>query len=639
MTDVMPGSRPGMLDLEAKYTADEGEFFFTGIQALVRVPFDQVRADGRNGLRTAVFISGYQGSPLGGFDRELIDRKALLGRNHIVHQPGLNEELGATAVMGSQLSSTFDDGLYDGVLGIWYGKAPGLDRASDAIRHANYAGTSRFGGVLALAGDDPASKSSTLPSGSEHTLADLHLPTLFPGNVQEILDLGRHGVALSRASGLWTGFKIVTAVADGAGTAEVHPERIRPVVPTVEYQGRPYLPQVTGNLITPYSNEIEREIYEARMVLAREYAALNPGVNQVTVDPADAWLGIVASGRTYHEVVEALEKLGLDEAGLRANGVRLLRLGLRLPARARHRPPLRRRPVGDPRRRGEATVPRAGHQGRPLRPARRPPGRGQGGRSRSFADRALRLHRGRRAARAARGPSAPAHRPGPTAPGRGRPGPLPGQGARPAAQPHPVLLLGLPPQHGHEGAGGGHGRGRHRLSRHGHADGPRSGGAHHRHHADGRRGHALDRHRAVRGHRPPDPEPGGRHLLPLRIAGRAGVGGRRHQHHLQDPLQLGRGHDRWPGRPRRGRRPRAGGQPAARGREAGDHHHRRAPQVPGRQARTRASRSGTATASSRPRRSWPRSRASPSSSTTSSARPRSVGTASGAGPPTRPCGW
>jgi indolepyruvate ferredoxin oxidoreductase len=331
MTDVMPASRPEMLDLEAKYTADQGEFFFTGIHALVRVVLEQLRVDRRNGLRTAGFVSGYQGSPLGGFDRELLARKALLDQLDVVHRPGLNEELGATGVMGSQLASTFSDARYDGVLGVWYGKAPGLDRASDAIRHGNYAGTSRFGGVLALVGDDPACKSSTLPSGSEHTLADLHLPTLFPGNVQEILDLGRHGVALSRACGLWTGVKVVTAVADGAGSAEVHPDRIVPVVPTVEYQGRPYVPQVMGNLVTPFSNEIEREIYEARNVLARLYAAANRGVNDITVDSPDAWLGIVSSGRTYYEVVEALQKLGLGHAELRVAGIRLLRVGMVSP--------------------------------------------------------------------------------------------------------------------------------------------------------------------------------------------------------------------------------------------------------------------------------------------------------------------
>lgn len=329
MTDVM-GRPDAASDLDAKYATREGQFFYTGIQALVRVLFDQLRADRSGGLRTAAFVSGYQGSPLGGYDRELIAHRRLLDELDIVHTPGLNEELGATAVMGSQLASTFPGQRHDGVVGVWYGKAPGLDRAGDAIRHANYAGTSTNGGVLALTGDDPASKSSTLPSASEGTLADLHVPVLHPGNVQEILDLGRHGVHLSRAAGLWAGLKIVTAVADGAGTAEVGPDRIRPVVPTIEWRGKPYRPTVTGNLVTPYSNAIEQEIYEARLELALRYGQEN-GLNEITVAPTDAWLGIVASGRVYYEVVEALRKLGLDQDAIARNGIRLLRVGMMFP--------------------------------------------------------------------------------------------------------------------------------------------------------------------------------------------------------------------------------------------------------------------------------------------------------------------
>jgi indolepyruvate ferredoxin oxidoreductase len=327
MTDVEPRMRSHLTDLEAKYTADEGEFFLTGIQALVRLPMEQLRVDAANGLRTAAFISGYQGSPLGTYDLELKTRAKLLERMNIVHQPGLNEELGATAVMGSQLAQTFDTARYDGVLGVWYGKAPGLDRASDAIRHANYAGTARFGGVLALSGDDPANKSSTLPSRSEQTLEDLAIPTIFPGNVQEILDFGRHAIALSRLCGLWTALKIVTAVADGAGSAELHPGRIAPVLPTIEYNGMPYVPQVRGNFIS-VSNDIEAEIYGARLPLAELYAASNPALNEITVSSGDDWIGIVSSGQTYYEVVEALRKLGLDDDGLRRNGIRLLRMGM-----------------------------------------------------------------------------------------------------------------------------------------------------------------------------------------------------------------------------------------------------------------------------------------------------------------------
>ena len=326
MTDVM-ANRPGMNDLTAKFRADEGEFFFTGVQALVRVPLEQIRVDRAAGRRVAGFVSGYQGSPLGGYDRELGMVKSLLDALDIVHKPGINEELAATSVMGSQQVSALPSARFDGVLGVWYGKAPGLDRAGDAIRHAQYAGTSRHGGVLALTGDDPACKSSTLPSSSEASLADLHLPVLVPGNVQEVLDFGRHAIALSRATGLWAGFKIVTAVADGTGTTEVHPDRIVPVVPAFEYRGQPFVPRMELKFVGS-SNDIEREIYEARLPLARLYAAANPALNVVTVDTDDAWLGIVASGRTYYEVLEALKSLGLVERDLRQLGVRLLRLGM-----------------------------------------------------------------------------------------------------------------------------------------------------------------------------------------------------------------------------------------------------------------------------------------------------------------------
>jgi indolepyruvate ferredoxin oxidoreductase len=330
MTEVMPERSSAAFDLDAKYREEAGSFFFTGVQALVRVPMDQMRADRQAGHRTATFVSGYQGSPLGGYDRELIAHQQLCEQLNIVHQPGLNEELGATAVMGSQLSATFPQQRFDGVLGVWYGKAPGLDRAGDAIRHAAYAGTHRLGGVLALTGDDPSNKSSTLPSASEYALADLHTAVLHPGNVQEVLDLGMHGIGLSRVSGLWSALKIVTAVADGSGTAEVGPERITPVIPELEWNGKPYAPKVTGRLGGPVANAMEQEIYEARYEMARRYAIANK-LNKITVDAPDAWFGIVASGRLYHEVLAAAALLGLDEDGLRRNGIRLLQLAMMHP--------------------------------------------------------------------------------------------------------------------------------------------------------------------------------------------------------------------------------------------------------------------------------------------------------------------
>ena len=188
--------------LRDRYTAEDGQILATGIQALVRLPIDLMRGDRRAGHRTAAFIAGYQGSPLGGYDRELASQADILGALDIVHRPAVNEELGATAVMGSQLSMTFASHSYDGVAGIWYGKSPGLDRAGDAIRHGNYAGTGRLSGVLALVGDDPACKSSTLPSRSDVTLAGLDLPIVYPGTIQDVIDLGLHGFALVAGIGL-----------------------------------------------------------------------------------------------------------------------------------------------------------------------------------------------------------------------------------------------------------------------------------------------------------------------------------------------------------------------------------------------------------------------------------------------------
>ena len=190
----------------------------------MRLPIDLMRADRAKGWNTAAFISGYQGSPLGGYDRELQCQRKLLDELNIVHVPGLNEELAATSVFGSQVAQTYARPKYDGVAGIWYGKSPGLDRAGDAIRHGSFGGTARKGGVVLLVGDDAAAKSSTLPSRSDPTLVALHLPVFYPGTVQDVLDLGFHAFAMSRPTGLWVAMKITTPVADGSGIAEVSPE-------------------------------------------------------------------------------------------------------------------------------------------------------------------------------------------------------------------------------------------------------------------------------------------------------------------------------------------------------------------------------------------------------------------------------
>ncbi len=313
-------------ELADRYRAERGQVFVSGLQAIARLPVDLLRIDRHNGLNTAAFVSGYQGSPVGMFGEEVERAAATLPDLPIRHQRGVNEELGATAVMGSQLAVTLDDCRYDGILGMWYGKAPGLDRASDAIRHAVFASTAPHGGVVAVVGDDPGAKSSTLPSSSDATLVDLHMPVLFPGDVQEALDLARHAAFLSRACGLWSGLKLVTPVADGNGTIDCGLDRVVPVLPMIEIDGKPFRPHPNGRLIAPYSVEMEREFFEVRTDLARQYAALN-NLNRVTVRSGDDWIGIAASGHTYHEVREALTLLGFaDDDALRAAGIRLSQL-------------------------------------------------------------------------------------------------------------------------------------------------------------------------------------------------------------------------------------------------------------------------------------------------------------------------
>ncbi len=316
----------GEFTLQKRYEAESGEVLVTGIQALVRLPLDQMRADRRARLNTAAFISGYQGSPLGGYDRELQSQRTLLDALNIVHVAGLNEELAATSVMGSQVADTYPTRKYDGVTGIWYGKAPGLDRAGDAIRHANFAGTGRKGGVLALVGDDAASKSSTLPSRSDPALVALYLPVLYPGTQQEILDLGLHGIAMSRAAGLWVAMKITTPVADGAGTAMVDPGRFASITPTIEFEGRPWQPKVTGQIGPPYTNAIEVELLGQRSELAMRYVVENR-LNRFVSNPGDAWLAIVAGGYDCEQLLDALRVLGVSRDRLSDLGIRVLKLG------------------------------------------------------------------------------------------------------------------------------------------------------------------------------------------------------------------------------------------------------------------------------------------------------------------------
>jgi indolepyruvate ferredoxin oxidoreductase len=331
MTLTEPDVRPlREVALSDKFDLEDGRIFCSGIQAIARLPIDQRRADHRNGLSTGAFVSGYQGSPLGGIDKELLRLPKLLEQWNVRFQPGLNEELAATSVGGTQLVAGRANAKVQGVTGWWYGKNPGLDRAADAIRHGNYQGASRHGGMVLWVGDDPGCKSSTLPSAAEATLAALQVPVLYPASVQEILDLGAHAVAMSRASGLWSAMKIVTSVADSAGTADIAVGRVTPVLPEVEWMGRPFVHEPNAMLLAPDSMALERSLMHVRLDVARAYARANQ-LDTIAGARGDAWLGLMAAGRTYRELRSALELLGLDDAALERRGIRLLQVRMPWP--------------------------------------------------------------------------------------------------------------------------------------------------------------------------------------------------------------------------------------------------------------------------------------------------------------------
>ncbi|WP_370949337.1 indolepyruvate ferredoxin oxidoreductase family protein [Amycolatopsis sp. cg5] len=305
--------------LEDRYLREDGTVYLSGVQALVRMLFDRVRHDRATGTSSpGVFVSGYEGSPLGGYDLELGRRSVLLDKHGVVHRPGLNEELAATSVMGSQLA---------GATGVWYGKAPGLDRATDALRHANLAGTAPAGGAVALVGDDPNAKSSTVPCASDLALADLAMPVFYPADSQDVLDFGLHAVELSRASGLWSSMKLVANVADAAGTARVRPQW---TAPELGAGFKPYRHQPSARLLGTNLMALERSLFTERLPLAVEYLRVS-GVNQIVHSGPGDRIGIITAGKPYLDLMQALRLLGLDEEALTRNGIRILKLGAIYP--------------------------------------------------------------------------------------------------------------------------------------------------------------------------------------------------------------------------------------------------------------------------------------------------------------------
>jgi indolepyruvate ferredoxin oxidoreductase len=313
------------VSLEDRYDLSKDRIFLSGTQALVRLALVQRARDAAAGLHTAGFISGYRGSPLGGYDQELWRAKKQLKDSHIVFVPGVNEELGATAVWGAQQVALNPRATYDGVFGIWYGKGPGLDRAMDVMKHANAAGTSKHGGVLAIVGDDHGAKSSTLPHQSDHNFSAAFIPFLSPASVHEIVEYGLLGIAMSRFAGTWVGFKATADTVETSATVDTASERRPIIIPEFDFP--------EGGLhIRP--NDIWREedtrLQRFKGFAAQAFARAN-GIDRLVWDSPAPRFGILTTGKAFTDTLEALHALGIDESVARAIGLRVYKVGMPWP--------------------------------------------------------------------------------------------------------------------------------------------------------------------------------------------------------------------------------------------------------------------------------------------------------------------
>ncbi len=325
MAEAQTPARPE-ISLDDKYLQAQGRVFMTGHQALVRLPLQQRARDLAAGKNTAGYISGYRGSPMGRYDLELWRVDALLKQHHIVFRPGVNEELAATAVWGSQFVGAQAQARYDGVFAIWYGKGPGVDRSADAIKHANHGGSSAWGGVLAIGGDDHGCKSSTIPNFSDPVFIACGMPLLYPADTQELLDFGLHGLAMSRFSGCWVGMKVVTDVVEGSGSV-----RVGPLLPAIVLPPPGLLPP-GGLYLRPLEHGLlqEARLYQHKLPAALAYCRAN-GLNRIDAEVVGARIGILAAGKAWQDVQQALQMLGIDRQRAQALGIRTAKIGMVWP--------------------------------------------------------------------------------------------------------------------------------------------------------------------------------------------------------------------------------------------------------------------------------------------------------------------
>jgi indolepyruvate ferredoxin oxidoreductase len=324
----MAAAAPALRDvsLDDKYALESGRVYLTGAQAFVRLLILQRQRDVLAGLNTAGFVSGYRGSPLGALDQSLWKAQKFLERAHITFQPGLNEDLAATALWGSQQVNLYPKAKYDGVFGMWYGKGPGVDRCGDVFKHANHAGTSKHGGVLVLAGDDHGAKSSTLPHQSDHQFSAALIPVLYPSSVQEILDLGLHGWAMSRYSGCWVGFKCVADTVESSSSVYIDPDRTKIVVP----DDFPFPPDGVSIRWPDKFLETEARMQDYKVYAALHYCRVNQ-LNRVVIDSPKPRLGIITSGKSYLDVRQALDDLGITDADAAEIGLRVYKIAMTWP--------------------------------------------------------------------------------------------------------------------------------------------------------------------------------------------------------------------------------------------------------------------------------------------------------------------
>jgi indolepyruvate ferredoxin oxidoreductase len=320
------GINQGPISLDQKYTQGSGHVFLTGIQALVRLPMAQIRRDRAAGLNTAGFVTGYRGSPLGGYDQQLFAARKHLEQYNIKFQPGVNEDLAATAIWGSQQLNLSPGARHDGVVGIWYGKGPGVDRCGDVFRHGNAAGSAKNGGVLCLAGDDHGAKSSTVPHQSDHAFISALMPYLYPSSIHEMIEMGLLGIAMSRYSGCWVGMKVITETVET--TAEIDlTDEMKPFIIPSDFE----MPPGGLNLRWPDDRyEQDRRLQDYKGFAAIAFARANK-VNRITMDSPNARFGIMASGKSYEDIRQALRELGITPEVAARIGLRLYKIGMPWP--------------------------------------------------------------------------------------------------------------------------------------------------------------------------------------------------------------------------------------------------------------------------------------------------------------------